>query len=172
MGGNRGSLSKTIFNTLFVFALSGFWHGANWTFIIWGLLNGLYLVPNLLLRTKADKTTSSRITVSAIFKMLLTFTLVTFTWIFFRSANVSQAFQYISGLFSKSLFQYPVQHGMAITIPLITALFGVEWLRKYDFKIAQPQMAPAYIRWTVYVILIIACFSFFKQDQTFIYFQF
>lgn len=171
MGGSRGSLAKTIFNTLFVFSLSGFWHGANWTFVIWGLLNGLYLIPNLLLNRKADKI-SQKITWLNIIKMLITFALVTFTWIFFRSANVTQAFQYISGLFSRSFFQYPVQHGMAMTIPLITILFSVEWLRKYHFKIAQPQMAPAYLRWSIYLILIIACTAFFKQDQTFIYFQF
>jgi alginate O-acetyltransferase complex protein AlgI len=172
MGGSKVSLPKTIFNILFVFSLSGFWHGANWTFIIWGLLNGVYLIPNLLLNKKSSKTISSEISISIISKMIITFALITFTWIFFRSANVSQAFQYINGLFSKSLFQYPVQHGMAITIPLIAILFTIEWLRKYEFKIAEPQRSPVYLRWSIYLILIISCFAFFKQNQTFIYFQF
>jgi D-alanyl-lipoteichoic acid acyltransferase DltB (MBOAT superfamily) len=172
MGGSRGTLRKTIFNTLFVFALSGFWHGANWTFIIWGLLNGLFIVPNLLFGTKKIGTAVSDTSISGLVSMMITFTLITFTWIFFRSVNISQAFNYIDGLFSKSLFSYPVQHGMAITLPLITILFGVEWLRKHEIKIAQPQLMPAYLRWSIYLLLMITCLAFFKQNQSFIYFQF
>lgn len=172
MGGSRGTLGKTIFNTLFVFALSGFWHGANWTFIIWGLLNGLFIVPNLLFGTKKIGTAVSDTSISGIVSMMITFTLITFTWIFFRSVNISQAFNYIERLFSKSLFTYPVQHGMAITLPLIAILFGVEWLRKHEIKIAQPHLMPTYLRWSIYLLLIITCLAFFKQNQSFIYFQF
>ena len=169
MGGSRGSLTKTIFNTLFVFALSGFWHGANWTFVIWGLLNGLYLIPNLILK---NKKVISENNVFGIFSMLFTFGLITFTWIFFRSNNLAQAFQYINGLFSKSLFTYPVQHGMAITIPLIVILFGVEWIRKKEIELFQPQNIHFILRWIIYLVMIIICLAFFKQNQSFIYFQF
>lgn len=174
LGGNKGTLSKTIFNTLFVFTLSGFWHGANWTFIIWGLLNGLYLIPNLIVgynkKTKASN--ENTINVYAFINMLVTFSLITFTWIFFRSANVSQAFNYISNLFSKSLFTYPVQHGMAMTFPLITILFTIEWFRYFNIKALQPKNIPVFLRWIIYLILIIGCLAFFKQNQSFIYFQF
>ncbi len=169
MGGSRGSLTKTIFNTLFVFALSGFWHGANWTFVIWGLLNGLYLIPNLILK---NKKVISENNVFGIFSMLFTFGLITFSWIFFRSNNLAQAFQYINGLFSKSLFTYPVQHGMAITIPLIVILFGVEWIRKKEIELFQPQNIHFILRWIIYLVMIIICLAFFKQNQSFIYFQF
>ena len=169
MGGSRGSLTKTIFNTLFVFALSGFWHGANWTFVIWGLLNGLYLIPNLILK---NKKVISENNVFGIFSMLITFGLITFSWIFFRSNNLAQAFQYIKGLFSKSLFTYPVQHGMAITIPLIVILFGVEWIRKKEIELFQPQNIHFILRWIIYLVMIIICLAFFKQNQSFIYFQF
>ena len=169
MGGSRGSLTKTIFNTLFVFALSGFWHGANWTFIIWGLLNGMYLIPNLILK---NKKVMSENNVFGIASMLFTFGLITFSWIFFRSNNVAQAFQYINGLFSKSLFTYPVQHGMAITIPLIAILFGVEWIRKKEIESFQPQNIHFVLRWLIYLLMIITCLAFFKQNQSFIYFQF
>lgn len=169
MGGNRSSLNKTIFNTLFVFALSGFWHGANWTFIIWGLLNGLFIIPNLFFK---NKNTSSKTSLLGIIRMIYTFLLITFTWIFFRSVNVSEAFKYIDGLFSKSLFTYPIQHGMSITIPLITILFGVEWLRKREITLFKPQNIPIVFRWSLYLIIIIICLAFFKQNQSFIYFQF
>ena len=169
MGGSRGSLTKTIFNTLFVFALSGFWHGANWTFGIWGLLNGMYLIPNLILK---NKKVISENNVFGIFSMLFTFGLITFSWIFFRSTNLAQAFEYINGLFSKSLFTYPVQHGMAITIPLIVILFGVEWIRKKEIELFQPQNIHFILRWIIYLVMIIICLAFFKQNQSFIYFQF
>jgi len=172
MGGSRGSLSRTIFNTLFVFTLSGFWHGANWTFIIWGLLNGLFMIPNLLSGNKKQEKVSTSISIKNLVAMVTTFSLITFTWIFFRSANVHQAFYYIQHLFSSSLIKYPVQHGMAITIPLIAILFLVEWLRKQEYQALQPKNIPAILRYGIYVTMIIICLAFFKQNQSFIYFQF
>lgn len=172
LGGNRGTTIRTVFNTLFVFALSGFWHGANWTFIAWGLLNGIYLVPNVIRGKKIDKNIEHVVTLTTIAKMAITFFLITITWVFFRSANLGQAFHYLGGIFSLSSFQYPVQHGMAMTLPLILILFSVEWCRKYGITRVQPQFTPIYVRWGMYLALILACFAFFKQDQTFIYFQF
>ena len=174
LGGNKGTLSKIIFNTFFVFTLSGFWHGANWTFIIWGLLNGLYLIPNLIFgyNKKTNGSNVNTLNVYTFINMLITFLLVTFTWIFFRSINVSQAGHYISNLFSKSLFTYPIQHGMAMTIPLITILFSVEWIRYRQIEIFKPHNISLILRWCIYLLLIIACLAFFKQNQSFIYFQF
>lgn len=174
LGGNKGTLTKTIFNTLFVFALSGFWHGANWTFIIWGLLNGIYLVPNLIIgyNKKASNSNEQAITINMFINMLLTFLLITFTWIFFRSLNVAQAGNYIAHLFSKSLFTYPVQHGMAMAIPLITLLFLIEWIRYRQIEVFKPQNIPLILRWGIYLIFTIACLAFFRQNQSFIYFQF
>lgn len=174
LGGSKGSLSKTIFNTLFVFTLSGFWHGANWTFIIWGLLNGLYLIPNLIFNynKKIKKNNGVKVTLKSFINSMITFILITFTWIFFRSINVTQAFDYISNLFSKSLFTYPIQHGMAMTFPLITILFTIEWIRHMNLKALQPQNIPILLRWTSYLLIVIACLAFFKQNQSFIYFQF
>ena len=172
MGGSRCGLGKTIFNTLFVFTLSGFWHGANWTFIIWGLLNGLFILPNLLFNKKNNQIISPVKKSLNIFKILVTFSLITFTWIFFRSNTISQAFEYINHMFSKSLFIYPIQHGMAITLPLISVLFLIEWLRKNESKLSEPVCLPTFLRWTVYLTLIIICLAFFKQNQAFIYFQF
>lgn len=170
MGGSKKTLSKTIFNTLFVFTLSGLWHGANWTFIIWGLLNGLFIIPSLVL--KKNKKIITNVSFVSIINMITTFSFITFTWIFFRSSNVKEAFQYISNLFSKSLLTYPINHGMSITLPLITILFSVEWLRKSDIDLFKPQNIPMYIKWTIYTVMIIICLAFFKQNQTFIYFQF
>ena len=172
MGGSKHGLSKTIFNTLFVFTLSGFWHGSNWTFIIWGLLNGLFIIPNLLFGKKKNEITRTKKHSLSILNMIITFLLITFTWIFFRSNNISQAFEYINTLFSKSLFKYPIQHGMAMTLPLISILFLIEWLRKNEVSFSEPQNLPIFLRWPIYIVIIIICLAFFKQNQSFIYFQF
>jgi D-alanyl-lipoteichoic acid acyltransferase DltB (MBOAT superfamily) len=172
MGGSRGSLTKTLFNTLFVFTLSGFWHGANWTFIIWGLLNGLFIIPNILLKRNKNLNTTSTNSFFRIVSMFITFSLITFTWIFFRSNSIPEAFHYLAGIFSKSLFKYPIQHGMSLTIPLILLLFSIEWLRKNEIKAFLPQRFPIVFRWSLYIVMIIVCLAFFKQNQSFIYFQF
>ena len=136
------------------------------------LLNSLYLLPNLLRKEKTEKAKQEQPGPIMLLKMLSTFLLITFTWIFFRSANVEQAFHYIGHLFSRSLFQYPQMHGMALALPLIFILFAVESSRKYGIRLAQPQNASPYLRWTMYLILAVTCLAFYKQDQTFIYFQF
>lgn len=170
LGGSRGTLSKVILNTLIVFALSGLWHGANWTFIVWGLLNGLFIIPAIIL-SKNKKKQSSTIILNAL-KIVFTFFLITLTWVFFRSQNISQAFEYLGRLFSKSLFTYPVQHGMALALPLILILFVIEFIRKNKVEFFQPKKLPVFARWSAYLIMIITCLAFFKQNQAFIYFQF
>lgn len=170
LGGSRGTLSRVILNTLIVFALSGFWHGANWTFIVWGLLNGMFIIPTIIL-AKNKKTESSSFLLETL-QIGFTFLLITMTWIFFRSQNIGQAFTYFKILFSKSLFTYPVQHGMAMALPLIIILFVIEWIRKRDVSIFQPKKMPVYVRWSVYLVMVVTCLAFFKQNQAFIYFQF
>jgi len=170
LGGSYGTLGRVILNILIVFALSGFWHGANWTFIVWGLLNGLFIIPTILL-TKNKKTESLSFIMETL-KIGFTFFLITMTWIFFRSQNIGQAFGYFKILFSKSLFTYPVQHGMAMALPLIIILFVIEWIRKKNISIFQPKTMPVYVRWSVYLIMVVTCLAFFKQNQAFIYFQF
>ena len=172
MGGSKGTLSKTLFNTVFVFSLSGFWHGANWTFIIWGLLNGIYMIPSIISKRNQQAVSLSEKSVVGFLMMLCTFVLMTFTWIFFRASNLSHAIQYIKGLFSKSLLTYPIQHGMSMTIPLLVILFLVEWLRKNEVKWAKPENIHHTIRWSIYILIFICCLAFFKQNQSFIYFQF
>jgi alginate O-acetyltransferase complex protein AlgI len=170
LGGSYGTLGRVILNTLIVFALSGFWHGANWTFIVWGLLNGIFIIPTIILAKKKKAESTSFIVGSL--QIGVTFFLITMTWIFFRSQNIGQAFGYFKILFSKSLFTYPVQHGMAMVLPLIIILFVIEWVRKKNISIFQSTAMPVYVRWSAYLIIVVTCLAFFKQNQAFIYFQF
>jgi D-alanyl-lipoteichoic acid acyltransferase DltB (MBOAT superfamily) len=172
LGGNRKGKSRTILNILIVFALSGLWHGANSTFIVWGLLNGLFILPSLFVNEKAI--TEEKLLFPSpglLVKMLSTFLLITLAWIYFRSPDVVTAGQYINGIFSSSLLSYPQQHGMALALPLIALLFVCEWIMKNELiGFRNPKMS--YIRWGVYLSASIICLAFFRQNQSFIYFQF
>lgn len=170
LGGSYKGKPRTVFNTLAVFTLSGFWHGANWTFIIWGLLNGLFMMPALF--KGKNKSNPSSTTLNSILQMVITFLLICFTWIFFRSANLQEAMSYYSHLFSGSFLSYPKQHGMSVTLPLIFILFMVEWIRSEKITHFRFESFSRPLRWSCYIVLVIACLAFFKQNQSFIYFQF
>ncbi|WP_296150933.1 MBOAT family O-acyltransferase, partial [uncultured Flavobacterium sp.] len=105
LGGSHGSLMMKIRNTFIIFLVSGFWHGANWTFIVWGLLNALYFMPLLITnnnRNHIEIVAKGKLlpSLKEFFQMLLTFFLAVFAWIFFRSETVGQALSYIKKLFS------------------------------------------------------------------------
>ena len=99
-------------NTIIIFVVSGFWHGANWTFIFWGALNAIYFLPLLL--TQSNRKSMEIVakgkylpTIKELSSMLFTFGLTVFAWIFFRAENLEHAFTYITELFSTSLFSVP-----------------------------------------------------------------
>jgi alginate O-acetyltransferase complex protein AlgI len=171
LGGSRGTLQRTAFNVIVVFTLSGLWHGANWTFLAWGLLNGLLILPSVL-SGKQKVSSNGKSPMLTFAKVLFTFACITVTWIFFRAQSISEATRYLGIIFSPSLFTYPVQHGMALALPLIALLFLVEWMRCYRMPYLLSMLDSGLLRWGVYVVLIITCLVFFKQNQAFIYFQF
>jgi D-alanyl-lipoteichoic acid acyltransferase DltB (MBOAT superfamily) len=112
LGGSRGGNWMKVRNIFIIFIVSGFWHGANWTFIIWGFLNALYIMPSVLLkrnRNHLDIVAQGKYlpSVKEFFSMVLTLGLAVFGWIFFRAENVSHAFSFVSNLFSWSIFSVP-----------------------------------------------------------------
>ncbi len=115
LGGSKGGNWMRIRNTFIIFIVSGFWHGANWTFIVWGALNALFIMPSIIMKTNRNNletVAQGNIlpTVKEFFQMILTFTLAVLAWIFFRAENITHAFSYISGIFSKSLFLFQPLH--------------------------------------------------------------
>jgi D-alanyl-lipoteichoic acid acyltransferase DltB (MBOAT superfamily) len=165
-------------NTFIIFLVSGFWHGANWTFIVWGALNALYFIP-LLLRNKnrnnLDIIAQGKLipTPGEFLSMLLTFVLTCFAWIFFRSENVAQALNIISEIFSPSLLSIPVI--LPKMLFLIIAFFLlVEWLgREHQYALATFALRmPRVVRWSFYYLLIFFIYYYAGEEQQFIYFQF
>ncbi len=182
LGGSKVNSALKVRNTFIIFLVSGFWHGANWTFIAWGALNAVYFLPLLLTknnRKNLDVVAQEKILPSAneLFQILLTFTLIAFAWIFFRAENIHHALSYISEIFSPSLFEKPnfPKMGKAIKIIFIILLFIIiEWVgrnNKYAIeKLGMKWVRPA--RWVLYYIIIICIFWFQGKEQQFIYFQF
>lgn len=178
LGGSKGGTWIKVRNTFIIFLVSGFWHGANWTFLIWGFLNALYIMPSIIFNTNRnnlDTVAQGKLlpNFKELFLMMLTFTLTVFAWIFFRAQNVNHAFSYISGIFTKSLFTIPT-----VTPLVLFALIGlfiiIEWIgRQNQYAIAHFGSSwPKPLRWSFYYLIIAAIFYFNGAEQQFIYFQF
>lgn len=182
LGGSKGGTWMKVRNTFVIFLVSGFWHGANWTFIIWGLLNALYIMPSIILntnRTNLDIVASGKYFPSfkEFFQVIITFTLTVFAWIFFRSNSVGQAFAYISTIFSSSLFSIPFLNKDTFSLPIFILVFFfiiIEWRgREQNYAIENMfHSKPLWYRWAFYYLLILIFFLFAGSNQQFIYFQF
>lgn len=180
LGGSRGSTGMKIRNTFIIFIVSGFWHGANWTFIFWGALNALYFLPLMLLnknRKNTDTAAKNRVfpNVKEFIQIGMTFLLTVIAWIFFRAENLWIAFDYINKMLQK-LFLNPGQIMLFFNevIIFIFILVFVEWLQRdklhgLDFK---ENKLPSVCKIAIYysVMILILFFGGFKQE--FIYFQF
>ncbi|MCC0178014.1 MBOAT family protein [Waterburya agarophytonicola K14] len=178
LGGSKGNTWMKVRNTFIIFVVSGFWHGANWTFIIWGALNALYFLPLLLLkrnRSNLQVVAQGKYlpSLKEFFSILITFTLTVFAWIFFRAESVTQAVSYVNGIFSLSLFSIPEVFPIKV-LSLIGIFTLIEWLgREQKYAIEDiKKVFPKPIRWAFYYLIIVAIFSFTGQEQEFIYFQF
>lgn len=182
LGGSKGGTWMKVRNTFIIFLVSGFWHGANWTFIIWGLLNAIYIMPSIIFNTNRNNLgIVAKGKYLPAFKdfisILLTFMLTVFAWIFFRAATVSQAFEYIGTIFSKSLFTKPFFTDISNATPIyILVLFFIiiEWIgREQQFAIATIFNKWGHlVKLSFYYILVILIFIFAGSSQQFIYFQF
>lgn len=183
LGGSKTGTWLKVRNTLIIFLVSGFWHGANWTFIIWGLLNALFILPSILLKTNRNHleiVAKGKVlpTPREFVQMVLTFVQVIFAWIFFRADSVTQAFKYIGGIFSKSLFSVPQldvsKEQLLEVILLIITFIIVEWQgRESQYAIEKlTWIRRRGYRLAFYYTLIIVIFLFTGKEQQFIYFQF
>lgn len=181
LGGSKGSIWVKIRNTFIIFIVSGFWHGANWTFIIWGLLNAIYFLPLLLLknnRNNIEIVASGKLFPSfkELISIVITFILTILAWVFFRSDNVFQAFSILREIFSESLFTIPKFHGMGgalKTLILLSCFMFIEWAgREEEFAANYFNSKKKLLRYMVYYTLVISIFYFAGNQQEFIYFQF
>jgi D-alanyl-lipoteichoic acid acyltransferase DltB (MBOAT superfamily) len=176
LGGSRCAKPKAIRNTWIIFLVSGLWHGASWTFIAWGAYHALLFTPLLLLgrnRRHVDIVAKNRLlpTWKEALAMLITFVLVAIGWIIFRAESIHQAFDYLSGICSASLFSRP-QMGR-VSLQLSAILVIAEWLgRKNQYAIEKIPVKSAALRWSIYLAILLAVLNFSGSQSAFIYFQF
>jgi alginate O-acetyltransferase complex protein AlgI len=178
LGGSRGSTLVKVRNTVIIFLLSGFWHGANWTFIIWGLLNVLYFIPLLLShknRNNIEVVAAGKLfpTAREFAAIAITFGLTVFAWIFFRAASVADAFGYIRHMFSSSILTIPEIRPSDLFVFIMFAM-TVEWLgREEQHALARLTVRwKPFVRWSFYYLIVWMIGVYGGEEQQFIYFQF
>ena len=180
LGGSKGNMWMKVRNTFIIFLVSGFWHGANWTFIAWGALNAVYFLPLLLLsrnRNNLGIVAQGKLlpSITDLLNMTVTFCITTFAWIFFRAESIEVALHYIKKIFSSSVISVPELPEKALaTIILVIIFFVIEWLgREQQYGIANLGLKwPKHLRRAVYYAMIFAIFYYAGSEQQFIYFQF
>ena len=182
LGGSRGGTWNKIRNVFIIFIISGFWHGANWTFIIWGALNALFFLPIFITkknRNNLDIVAKGKYlpSIKEFLLMLFTFGLTVFAWIFFRAENIEHAINYIFEIFSNTLFTYPkydLDDSKKTIFILLFIFIIIEWFGREDqFAIQKLGLKWKYqLRYIMYYFIIYTIFYFEGGEQTFIYFQF
>lgn len=182
LGGSRGGKWMQVRNTFIIFIVSGFWHGANWTFIIWGALNAAYFLPLLLAgknRTNLGTVAEGRLlpSVKDVVQIGVTFGLTTLAWIFFRAENITHAISYCSEMLSLTLFtipHVPSAKQAVLTIILVVFFMIIEWIgREEPYAISKLGLRWSKpVRWSFYYGLAIVIFFFSNSENEFIYFQF
>ena len=174
-------------NTFIIFLLSGFWHGANWTFVLWGAYHALLFVPLLLMNknrryrdavatiTLPDGTIKTKWlpSLKETGQMLLTFSLAVFGWIIFRATGMKTLMAWLLGMCDSSLFSMPliIENSAMLFIAILIMLF-VEWINRNKEHGLQLSIRYKWLCLLIYYVLIILCIFNMGQEQTFIYFQF
>ena len=180
LGGSRCSKSKVVRNTFVIFLISGFWHGAEWTFIGWGAYHAVLFLPLILLgknRKYTDSVASGKYlpTMRESTLMACTFLLVMIGWILFRSDNLSIACNYIQRMFTDWNFSATPHIGKRVFV-FIALMLSIEWIKRespHPFDIAGNGLLKYRpMRWATYILLCLCILFFSGQQGQFIYFQF
>ena len=182
LGGSRGTTFQVIRNVFAIFIISGFWHGASWTFLTWGFLHALFFIPLLLLNKNRKNLEivakgSYLPNFIELISIIKTYMLVVLAWIFFRADNLHHAFTYISTIFSSSIIQVPEFHNRTdavISLILICIFMIIEWAgRERQYAISHlGKRIPSFFRWSIYIFIALFIILYGGQKQDFIYFQF
>ncbi len=174
LGGSRVGKWKVVRNTFIIFLVSGFWHGANWTFILWGAFHATLFLPLIMMgknRRYTNNVASGKLfpSVKELIQIIFTFSLATIGWIIFRADNINQVFIYLKTMFGSTFFTLPQ---ISISFIYIAVLLIVEWLnreKRFEFDITIKYKV---LRYIIYYAIMLACILLSTQQENFIYFQF
>lgn len=178
LGGSRGRKGMQLRNVLIIFLVSGFWHGANWTFIVWGALNAAYFLPLLWTNRNRKHTNvvaehSKLPSVKELLLMGLTFVATVLAWVVFRADNIGHAVAYLKGIFQSSLLSIPEIRPSFLLLFILVFIVIEWWGRRDQYAIEKLWMGyPRWLRLLIYYIIIMLIFLYGVKEQEFIYFQF
>lgn len=182
LGGSRQGISKTLRNIFIVFLICGLWHGADWTFVIWGALHGLYVCVSVLMKRlqskrlyiERDKGISWLLPIKKVIGVFITFLMVTFAWIFFRADNMTHAIEYINAVPLHIFAIPPISKEHLLSLSMVVFMLVVEWQgRRGKYALENfSKIKSGYLRWGFYYLLLILIFLFTGDSAQFIYFQF
>ena len=178
LGGSRGSTWMKIRNIFIIFLVTGFWHGANWTFVAWGLINACYFLPLMLIkqnRKHLDIVAEGKIlpSIKELFQMGATFFITCMARVFFRSESISGAFHYLKIMFSTSLLTVPsiLPKKLILSIMLFVIIEWIQREKQHALQIDSFKL-PEVVKWGIYYSLLIIIIIFGGTQQDFFYFQF
>ncbi|HRG18955.1 MAG TPA: MBOAT family O-acyltransferase [Flavobacterium lutivivi] len=177
LGGSKGSKLFQLRNVMVIFLLSGFWHGANWTFIVWGFLNAVYFIPLLLLNKNRNNMGEFRLSfnlnsLKIISNIAFTFAITCLAWIFFRANTIHQAVDYIYRIFTNHIFSFQYLHiGRSVEklIVFLVIFTIIEWNNRNKIDPISGKYSWIKLALAITAILTLGIFSDYKN---FIYFQF
>jgi alginate O-acetyltransferase complex protein AlgI len=168
LGGNRAGKARRMFNVLLTFIISGFWHGANWTFLAWGTIHGLLYLP-LVGRKYRDRPNAMGILRTGS-GMFATFVCVTLAWVFFRAPSISDALSYLHGMLSPSLFTAP---SLWEGLPFVLVMFVLDVVNRHHVRDPFSQLPSRALRYTIYFSMVLTVVLLSQREHIgFIYFQF
>lgn len=187
LGGSKGGTWMRVRNTFIIFIVSGFWHGANWTFIFWGALNALFIMPSIIFNTNRKNieiVAKGKLfpSIKELSMILFTFTITVFAWIFFRADSIQHAYEFIGQIFKTTftknsiieVFNFCFWEVTFILPTFILILVVIEWIgRKGSYALENIDFIKSKIaRWSFYYFIIFSIIYFSGKEETFIYFQF
>jgi len=176
LGGSRRGLGRNLLNTTIIFTVSGLWHGADWRFVVWGLLNAAYFMPLLIgsrNRRHLDTVAAGRKLPSLAEAAHLgaTFALVTLAWVFFRAESCGQACRYLAGIFTQGTFCFPLYY--LDRLPLIAIMLLIEWPNRNRLHPLQTERGDGRQVFWLTALVVLTTVAFISADANeFIYFQF
>ena len=177
LGGSKVSNILKIRNVFAIFLVSGFWHGANWTFIFWGLLNAFYFLPSMLLKTNRKYLDTASIQFNRnglflFFNIISTFLLVTLAWVFFRANTIKEAFIYLNHLFSNNNYSLQYLTIERYNIEALMLLFVFVLIEWFSRRFESPFVGKFKKFYLLVIILMIITLGVYSNHSDFIYFQF
>lgn len=181
LGGSRVSKAKVVRNTFIIFLLSGFWHGANWTFIAWGAYHAILFLPLILTgknRKYTNQIAEGRVlpTLKEAGQMLLTFFLAVFGWIIFRAESIGMAWEYFLGMIQfgtlRASYRFFILPDMWPTNLFVVLMLVVEWLQRGKTHGLSIENYNKVFRWVLYCVIVLIIVFIGGQPAPFVYFQF